>query len=737
MWVHLMRVLVQILGLLSAELLVGVTKAEQMDMHQRHVVFDNSATAENYFHSQASVVAPSEFEIADGKCPVEIGHFVSPPNCLRLMWNSVSGGDWRVSLNVATRYGRQFELDGDTLSLWCYSAEGLSANASPRIGVRAANGVGLPDIPLLVDFKNLPAKQWVEVRIPFSSFQGLHRGTREVKFDSSKLASITLVQSLDDGQPHTLYLDDIRVVDSTVTDRTLPFAPHELEVEGFARHIDLTWQSDSSGNVCSYRVYRSEDGQNYLPIGTRPSNCQRYCDFVGRPGARAHYKVSAIDIRNNESSLSDAAASMTRELGDDALLEMVQQACFRYYWDAANRDSGMALEIWPGDENLVAVGASGFGVMALVVATEREFISREQSTERMLRIVRFLRRADRFHGVWPHFLDGRTGRVWPYFGKFDNGGDLVETAFLMQGLLTARQYFDRDGPVEREIRDTITTLWHDVEWDWFRKTSDGDVMYWHWSPDHGWHIGHPLVGWNETMIVYLLAIASPTHSVPASLYYSGWAGTSDTAVEYRRNWSRTTQGDHYVNGNEYYGIELDVGCGTGGDLFFTQFSFLGFDPRGRKDRFTNYFRNNRSLVQINRAYCIDNPRRRSGYGPNCWGRSAGVNSGGGKPLPRDDNGTICCSAALGCFPYTPEESMAALKHFYHSIGSKVWGVYGFHDGFNQTQHWFEEVYMGLNQAQIVVGIENYRTGLIWKQFMANPEVEPMLQAIGFMTDEDD
>jgi hypothetical protein len=259
-------------------------------------------------------------------------------------------------------------------------------------------------------------------------------------------------------------------------------------------------------------------------------------------------------------------------------------------------------------------------------------------------------------------------------------------------------------------------------------------LYWHWSPDHSWHISHPLIGWNETLIVYLLAIASPTHGVPASLYHSGWAGQSDAAVHYRQMWSRTTAGDHFTNGNEYYGIKLDVGSGTGGDLFFTQFSFLGFDPRGKRDRYTNYFNNNRNLALINRAYCISNPRKFAGYGPECWGLSAGVNSGGGRPLPRDDNGTICVSASLGCFPYTPEESMAAARNFYYSLGERVWGPYGFHDGFNQSWNWFDEVYMGLNQAQIVVGIENHRTGLVWRLFMANPELEPALQAIGFRPD---
>jgi hypothetical protein len=320
---------------------------------------------------------------------------------------------------------------------------------------------------------------------------------------------------------------------------------------------------------------------------------------------------------------------------------------------------------------------------------------------------------------------------------YDDGGDLVETAFMTQGLLAARQYFDRETADEQEIRDTITRLWHEVEWDWHRQTPNGEVLYWHWSPEHGWHISHPLVGWNETMIVYLLAIASPTHGVPASLYHTGWAGQSDLAVRYRRNWSRTTDGDHYANGNTYYGIPLDVGCGSGGELFFTQFSFLGFDPRARKDQFTNYFRNNRNIALIHRAYCIENPRERKGYGAECWGRSAGVNSGGGQPLPRADNGTICCSAALGAFPYTPDESMAALKHFYRTLGAKTWGVYGFHDGFNETEDWFDEVYMGLNQAQIVVMIENHRTGLVWRNFMANAEIAPALQAIGFESDEND
>jgi hypothetical protein len=715
-------------------LAVIAANAQPHGDYDHRIVFDNSPTDDSYYHSESMVVAPSELVNQKEKVPLSTTRFVSPPNSLRLQWKSAPGGDWRATLKVASRYGRRFEFVGDTLSLWCYSEEGLAVDEAPRIFVQDASGAGLPTIPLLARHGPLPARKWVEVRLPFVQFAAPFQGTDDSKFNPQQLERVCFVQGLDDGKLHTLYIDDVSVIDGKVADDVPPAAPTGLAVEAQDSHFDLSWQPNPAGDVLSYRVYRSWDGRDYQPIGTRPGWSCRFVDFVGSPSKTAYYKISALDVHQNESLFSNAASGTTRPFSDEELLDMVQEVCFRYYWEAANADSGMAVEILPGDSDLVAVGASGFGIMAMLVAIERDFLTRSQGIDRMRQILRFLARADRFHGVWPHFLDGRTGRVKPYFGKYDNGGDLVETAFLVQGLLAARQYFNQQTDAEREIRDTITALWRGVEWDWYRKTPDSEVLYWHWSPDHEWHISHPLIGWNETLIVYLLAIASPTHGVPANLYHTGWAGQSEAAVQYRRNWSRTMHGDHFTNGNQYYGITLEVGSGNGAELFFTQFSFLGFDPRDKRDRYTNYFRNNRNIARINRAYCIENPLRFDGYGAECWGRSAGVNSGGGRPMPRDDNGTISPSAALGSFPYTPEESLAALKYFYHTLGSRIWGAYGFHDGFNHTENWFDEVYMGLNQAQIVVGVENFRTGLVWRNFMANPEISPALQRIGFTPD---
>jgi hypothetical protein len=408
---------------------------------------------------------------------------------------------------------------------------------------------------------------------------------------------------------------------------------------------------------------------------------------------------------------------------DDELLTMVQEASFRYYWEAAGPNSGMTRESEPGSDDILALGASGFGIMAITVGADRGFITHQQAIDRLLKITSFLARADRFHGAWPHFLSDATGHTLPVFGMVDNGADLVETSFMMEGLLAARQYFKNDGPSGQELYQRITRLWEGVEWDWFRATPKRDALYWHWSPDYSFYIANRLTGWNEVMITYLEAIASPTHPIPASDFYSGWAG----------------EGIHneYASGKSYYGITLPVGGGTGGPLFFTDYSFMGFNPKGIHDRYADYFDQNQAQARINREYCIHNPNHWKGYGADDWGLTAVDGPDGYVPYEptRDlDDGTLAPTGAISAMPYTPDASMAALRHFYRDLGAEVWGIYGFRDAFNLQHNWFSGITMGLNQAPQAVMIENARSGLIWKNFMANPEVRPMLDKIGFRPD---
>jgi hypothetical protein len=307
----------------------------------------------------------------------------------------------------------------------------------------------------------------------------------------------------------------------------------------------------------------------------------------------------------------------------------------------------------------------------------------------------------------------------------------------MQGLLAARQYFRGPSQVESDLYRRISQLWEAIEWDWYRGPKPADVIYWHWSPEWAWQIQHPLIGFNEVMITYLLAIASPTHAVSPEMYYSGWAGQSQTAISYRQGWSGSTDGDHYSNGHTYYGIKLDVGVGNGGPLFFTHYSYFGFDPHALHDRYTSsYFENNRNIALINRAYCIANPKNFEGYGPDAWGLTASDGPDGYVPHAPDQNydrGTLTPTGALASFPYTPDASLAAFKHYYRDLGAQLWNIYGPRDAYNPGQNWISPIYMGLNQAPIVVMLENHRTGLVWKNFMANPEIKEMLHKLDAVT----
>ncbi|HXG66167.1 MAG TPA: glucoamylase family protein, partial [Blastocatellia bacterium] len=629
------RLYLQLLGFLF----LAPTLAYAQSDYYRHIIFDNSLTPERYFYSEGKASGPSTLSLIRDKLPVETKVSFTPPNALRLQWRSAPGGGWEAVLHLDRWRNRSTTLDGDTLYFWLFSQETIRAAHLPQVQLRDSGRNFTAPLSLERLAGTIPAGRWVQVKIPLRQFSTASLNP----FDPRKVQSVYFLQGAADGAEHTLIIDEVKIDAASAGDNAPPAAPKALRATGYDRHVDLTWQPNAEADLQRYVIYRSFDGVTYQPIGTQAARFNRYTDFLGEQNQKAFYKIKASDSGYRESAFSEPVSAATRALSDEELLTMVQEASFRYYWEGAHPVAGMALENIPGDENIVATGASGFGIMAILAGIERGFVSREQGAERFLKIVEFLEKADRFHGVWPHFLDGRTGKALPVFDKYDSGGDLVETAFLMQGLLAARQYFKGDNEIERRIHRKITDLWESVEWDWYRRSADSDFLYWHWSPVYAWHLNHKLIGWNETMIVYLLAIASPTHGVPASMYYTGWASQSEEAARYRRGWGETTEGDRYVNCNIYYGIKLDVGVGSGGPLFFTHYSFMGFDPRGLRDRYTNYFENNRNIALINRAYCIANPSGYEGYGSRCWGLTASDGPWGymaHEPNPKRDTGTM-------------------------------------------------------------------------------------------------
>lgn len=406
-------------------------------------------------------------------------------------------------------------------------------------------------------------------------------------------------------------------------------------------------------------------------------------------------------------------ASVERGLSDAALFDRVQEHTFRWFWERAEPASGMAPDRTTAPDDIVTIGGTGFAVMVLIVGVERGYITRDEALDRLGLIVATLERVDRFHGAYPHWLYVSSGKAFPFSQK-DDGGDLVETAFLIQGLLAARQYFTGDTVEERDLRARIDAIWHGVEWSWY-KAPDDEVLLWHWSPKWDFAMNHAIRGWNECLITYVLAAASPTHPIDPALYHEGWARSPE-----------------FINGEKTFGVDLPLGPALGGPLFFAHYSFLGLDPRGLKDRYADYFAQNRAHVAVNRAYCITNPNGYAGYGENCWGLTASDSVDGYVAhAPTRDRGVITPTAALASFPYAPEAAMAAMRHFHDDLGDRIWTDWGFTDAFSEEYGWYSADHLSIDQGPIVIMMENHRSGLLWRLFMQAPEVRDGLARLGF------
>ncbi|MBX9569033.1 MAG: hypothetical protein K2X77_09065 [Candidatus Obscuribacterales bacterium] len=701
-------------------------------VNQDFVLFDSYPLPGAYLYSKTESTGPSWVCNLSGKLPVRTEPAFTPGSSLELSYVSYAGGNWKATLQKHPIRGID-DWDNGVFIQTKPTPYKKPAFLQFRLHSQNTGRAEMPKVALLVKGEKEPKSSasvdiapfakgadesgWSLIKIPLSSFNAQISAAEQIQ-------GLVFEQSVADEKTHNLFIDQIEVRPSDEQPLNKGIKPQLVEAKGFERHVDLKWTPPEDTSVQGAIIERSKDGTNFIAVAYRPKLLSRCADWVGDQFGDYHYRVRFLGYDGSKSAPSEVLHASTKMLNDDQLLDMVQEACSRYYWDGAEPNSGLTLESVPGDPNMIATGASGFGIMSLVVAADRKFITRPQMVERMNKILNYLEKQDHFHGAMAHYYDGRTGHPVLFFGPDDNGGDMVETSFLMQGLLTARQFLNSDWAEEKSIRERITKLWEAVEWNWYRKTPDSPYLLWHWSPTVGYKINHSLIGWNETMITYMLAIASPTHPIPAEMYYSGWASQEKGAQEYRGN----EAGKMYTNGGIYYGQKLPVGGFTGGPMFFTHYNFLGVDPHALKDKYTEYFENCKAIATINLRYCQVNPGKHLGYGADAWGLTASDGPWGYNPdEPRTecDKGKITPTGALASMPYLPVDSMNALKNYYRNQGSFLWGEYGFRDAYSPEQNWVNDLYMGLNQGPIVVMIENYRTGRPWKLFGSNPEIEAM------------
>jgi hypothetical protein len=685
--------------------------------------FVNSRMPGNYFYSDVSYTNNSWIKNINHKLPVDDKIFFTPGNALQLDYISADKGDWIADVLYHDIRGVDTFSTATQLVFRLCIHSNTDKKSLPVIAIGKDSSNVSTLLPIQNYIGTYTIGKWLKVVIPLKDF-----GNR-ILFEDMNF--IRFKQQVADGKENNVYVDQIELLPGGSLSAQLKM-PVLISAKAYAKHVDITWPLINDVSIKYIKVYRSGDGKTFHPVGIQSTWINRYADYVDTTNKKFYYKISFLNDDYKESSFSNIVSATTNAMTDSALLNMMQETNFRYYWEGAESNSGLALEDIPGRHHMIAAGASGFGIMALIAGTERKFITRQQAVDRFDKITSFLVKAEKFHGAFPHFIDGETGKVVPFFGNRDDGGDLVETAFLMQGLLCARQYFNAGTKQETSIRDRIDSIWKGVEWNWYRQTPDSKFLYWHWSPDKTWIINHKLIGWNETMITYILGICSPTHSIPASMYYSGWASQSDYAQDYRSSWSQSHDGDHYTNGNTYFGVPLKIGVSNGGPLFFTDYSFMGLDPHYMKDAYTDYFTNNKNIALINYKYCIGNPLKQQGYGADAWGLTASdgpYDYSADEPTPHADHGKITPTGALSSFPYLPNEAMAALKNYYFNYGKFLWGAYGFYDSFNLNENWCSDIFMGLNQAPITVMIENYRSGLLWKLFMSCDEVKNGLQKL--------
>ena len=404
------------------------------------------------------------------------------------------------------------------------------------------------------------------------------------------------------------------------------------------------------------------------------------------------------------------------QISDSALLTLVQQQTFNYFWGFGHPVCGMARERTSSGD-IVTTGGSGFGIMGMLVAVNRNFITRAAALSRIDTIVNFLiNKVTRYHGVFPHWINGSTGATIP-FGTQDNGGDIVETSYLIQGLLCARQFFNSTTDAnEISLRTAINNIYNGVQWNWYRQNNQ-NVLTWNWSPNYGWAINAHIQGWDEALITYVLAASSPvdSNSIPKVVYDNGWA----------RNGGMK-------NGNSFYGVTLPLGPDYGGPLFFAHYSFLGINPNRLTDNYANYWAQDTAHATINFLYCVNNPNHYNGYSTACWGLTASdIERGYNASSPTNDVGVIAPTAAISSIPYTPKQSSNAIRFFYYKLGDKVWSRYGFIDAFNLSSIWFDSDCLAIDQGPEIIMIENYRTGMLWNLFMSCPEVKNSMQGLGF------
>ncbi len=628
---------------------------------------------------------------------------------LKFNYTSNVGGDWIVSI-FKNDWGLSNLSSYSHLSFYIYSSEGLSQSALPAIGLKALRkDNGTEDNSMtysLGDYNEVvPAGKWTLISIPLEI---ILNDAANSHLDFSQTKAVVFKQTETNGASRTLFIDDIAA--SIQVANVEPV--QNLSAVGYDSHVELNWTKPSAD--LAYRIEASFDGgTNYEYRGTTSEAF--YLDFVRSKGTNLSVKYRVFSTSGINVSDAVGAEATTRDFTDDELLDMVQRYTWRYFWDFAHPTYKLTRERSNDDNpNRITSGGTGMGLMAMIIGYERNYAPQSEIKQAILQILNFLDICPVYHGAFSHWYNGATGQTIPFSPK-DDGGDIVETSFAAAGLIALKNYFTGNDVESQQIRLLADKIWRKIDWSWYRRDNQ-NVLYWHWSPNYGWDMNFAIGGFNETLVTYIMAASSPTYGVPAEVYHQGFARSG--AIK---------------NPRQFYGYNLNIAPDYGGPMFWMHYAHLGLDPHRMKDQYADYWTECVNVAKIQHSYSVQNPLSHTNYSDKCWGITASDQADGySERRPMDnDNGTIAPTAALGSFPYTPVESMKALKYFYRERGAELFGPMGFYDAFNDELNWVAGSYLAIDQGPILIMLENYRTGLIWNAVMQDADVKNGLTKLGF------
>ena len=410
-----------------------------------------------------------------------------------------------------------------------------------------------------------------------------------------------------------------------------------------------------------------------------------------------------------------AEAAAASALDDSTFLDLLQRSAINFFWQEANSSTGLIRD--SSAPHVPSSTASvGFGITALCIGIDRGWLPRENVRQRILTTYRTLWKTPQgreaqgrcgYKGLYYHFLNMSTAtREW------NSELSDIDTALLFAGILYGKEYFDGEHPDEVEIRALADSIYYRADWEWMRNYQPGLTL--EWTPERGFANGW-WAGYNEMMIMYILGLGSPTHPLP-EITWKNWCSGYVWKAQY---------GYEYVNF---------------APLFGHQFSHCWIDFRGIQDDYMrkkgiDYFENSRRATYAAQAYCIDNPKKWKGYGEFVWGITPSDGPNGyaarGAPPAENEDGTISPTAVGASIAFAPEICLPTLKYWYDTYRSLLWGAYGFRDAFNLQKNWWSSFVIGIDQGPIVIMIENYRSGKVWRTFMKNTDVRRGLHRAGF------